>query len=122
MADLPPPPLYHLLSVSLPEPPLTTITELDERAPQRASAVYPTTPREETSSESLRHNITKLLLARWGHVDPSKYGLIMGLTDGQQEKIYIAQIKKKMGGGHPEKVYRNEQLVPALRRWSNLLV
>jgi hypothetical protein len=95
MADLPPPPQYHLLLVSLPWPPLITMAELNERVPQLASAVYPTTPREETSSEPLRHNITKLLLARWSQVDPSKYALISGkATNYSQRQLHINQVKK----------------------------
>ena len=72
MAELPPLPKYFLILVSLPGPPLITIGKLDERVGQLASEVYPTAPREEPPGEALVHNITKILMARWSQIDPSK--------------------------------------------------
>ncbi|KAH3969300.1 hypothetical protein HBI81_069940 [Parastagonospora nodorum] len=72
MAELPPLPKYFLIFVSLPGPPLITIGKLDERVGQLASEVYPTAPPEEPPGEALVHNITKILMARWSQIDPSK--------------------------------------------------
>jgi hypothetical protein len=95
MADLPPLPRYYLLPVSLPLPPLVAMEDLDERNPQLASDVYPTTPQQQTPPEALRHNLTKLLLARWGQVDPSKYRLISGsATDYNRHQLHIKQVKE----------------------------
>jgi hypothetical protein len=96
MAALPPLPQYYLLPVSLPWPPLVTMEELDERDPLRAADVYPTEPVEQETTEAFRHNVTKLLLARWGHIDESKYDLILGTStkDQKHKNPHIAQIKK----------------------------
>jgi hypothetical protein len=94
MPELSPLPKYLLILVSLPRPPLITMGGLDERVMQLASEVYPTAPREEPSGEALRHNVTKLLMARWGQIDPSKYALITCPVSDKDERICIAQIKR----------------------------
>jgi hypothetical protein len=59
--------------------------------PQLVSTVYPTTPHEEPSIEALRHNTTKLLMARLIHLDTDP---LRAQIDDKQEKIYVTQIKR----------------------------
>jgi hypothetical protein len=70
--------------------------ELDERDPLCAADVYLTEPVEQETTEAFRHNVTKLLLARWGHIDDSNYSLIIGtaVKDQKHKGQAIAQIRK----------------------------
>jgi hypothetical protein len=96
MAALPPLPQYYLLPVDLPWPPLVTMEELEERKPLLAAEAYPTEPFDGETTEAFRHNVTKLLLARWGHIDESNHSLILGtaVKDQKHKGLAIATIKK----------------------------
>lgn len=59
-----------------------------------ASEVYPTAPRDQPLGEALRHSITKLLMARWGKIDPSYYVLISGRVNEKDERICVNQVRK----------------------------
>jgi hypothetical protein len=94
MAGLPRMPKYYILTINLPWPPLVTMADLQEREPLLASAVYPATPRDQASGEPMRHNLTKLLMARWGYIDPSKYTLITGQVNDQDQITQAGKIKR----------------------------
>ncbi|KAH7090329.1 hypothetical protein FB567DRAFT_589729 [Paraphoma chrysanthemicola] len=93
MAALPPKPRYYILPVHLPWPYLVRMDDLNERESTRASETYSSTISTTRNGEALRRNLTKLIMARFGEVDMSKYRLITRRADANDRRESSRQIQ-----------------------------
>ncbi|KAH7090327.1 hypothetical protein FB567DRAFT_577632 [Paraphoma chrysanthemicola] len=76
MAKLPPKPRYYLSPTTLPCPHLVRLKDLSEGGSRLASVTYPSKAADSIGEEASRRNFTKLIMARYSHVDPTFYELI----------------------------------------------